>query len=123
MAYLWVHFLSGKKKFLKQDIFIRKFGSMYLDINIDRMLAILYTAIFSLRRVLLVLFLLWLQPRKMVTLIYIYLALYSLNFWYLTHAWPHIESGLNFLECFNELCLIGLHYTMIFFVYGTKVSA
>ena len=95
---------------------------MYVNIGVSRVITILYTAIFSLRRLLLVLFLLWLQERNLVVLSYAYFALYSLNFWYLTHAWPNLEKGINYLECFNELCLIGLNYIMIFFMYGTKVS-
>ena len=79
------------------------------------MLTALYTAIFSFRRLLMVLALLFFVEDKS-TLLYAFLAIFSLNFAYLAHANANCSTKLNKLEIFNELCQIGVIYTMIFFV-------
>jgi len=78
-------------------------------------LPVLYTAVFSLRRFLMILTVLLLKERPVI-LIYVLLVVFSFNFVYLYYARSHTEPILNTLECFNELCLIGLLYIMIFFI-------
>jgi len=55
-------------------------------------------------------------------MIHAYLVIYSGFFVYLSYAMPNVEQFMNRLEHCNEVCVIGLHYTMLFLVYGTEVS-
>lgn len=69
----------------------------------------------------LVIILLWLKDSRF-WLIYAYMGLQTLYFWYMTSVVPHEERIHNGLEYFNELGLITLQYTMLFFVEGSGVS-
>ena len=48
--------------------------------------------------------------------------LYTTYFAYISESQPNYESLLNRLEEFNELCLIAVHYTMLFYLYGSFVK-
>ena len=123
---LWIVFATVyptlNKSKLEEPTFKRKFGSLYTGISTKRCIAIIYTAVFCLRRLALVLFLLWLGKSKDQALIYAYIAIYSAFLLYLSHAWPNEDPTMNRLEHFNEICVIALHYTMICYVYGTNIE-
>lgn len=122
---LWIIFASFyivmKQQNLEEPTFKRKFGSLYTGLNTNHRPAIMYTAVFCLRRLLLVLCLLWFDQNHNQVMIFVYIAIYSAFFIYLSHAKPNEEPSMNRLEHFNELCVIALHYTMLTFVYGTVI--
>ena len=57
-----------------------------------------------------------------IWLILSYNALQSLYFWYMTQVRPHEEKIHNRLEYFNELCVITMQYTMIYFLSGSGIN-
>ena len=98
---------------------------MYQGINTKKFAALMYTSIFCIRRLLLVCTLLVLKlvlDIQGIWLILAYNGLQSLYFWYMTSVNPHVESIHNRLEYFNELCVISMQYTMIFFISGSGVD-
>ena len=78
----------------------------------------MYTQVFCIRRLLLVLMLLALHE-KTYWLLQVYMVIQSLYFGYLTNVKPHEAPMHNILECFNELGLIVIQYMMFFFLVGT----
>lgn len=122
---LWIFFAAifplVKYQYLHDETFKRKFGSLYEGFDTKRKIAIVYFSVFCFRRLSLVLCLLWLRNQLRI-LIHVYIVIYSGFFTYLAHAQPNIETSMNWLETFNEVAVVLLHYIMLFFVYGTAVE-
>ena len=94
---------------------------MYGGIKIEKILTLIYTAIFCLRRLLLVVTLV-MFGKNVVFVIIAYNVIQTLYFWYMTSALPHEENIHNTLELFDELCLIAIQYMMVFFLTGGDVD-
>lgn len=84
-------------------------------------MSLLYTPVFCFRRLLLVCAFLALQSHSFWVIL-TFNAIQSFNFWYISHARPHADRVHNILENFNEICLIVLQYTMLFFLPGSTVQ-
>ena len=116
-------FITRNRKNLKQEELEEKFGSMYEGIKTKKLESALYTPVFCLRRMLVVLALLFLKERDEFAMIYAFLIICSANFVYLTMAQANTEVILNRLEILNELGLIGVLYTMLFFIRTNTLDA
>ena len=116
-------FITLKRKNLKIEEYESKFGSMYEGIKTEKLDSALYMTMFCLRRMLLVLALLFFKEFDEFVLIYAFLLVCSANFVYLTMAMANTEEILNKLEIFNELGLIAVLYTMLFFVKTNRLDA
>jgi len=64
---------------------VKKFGSLYEGVRTSSALPAIYIAVFCMRRLGMVLAIVFLKE-KPVTMIYTYLAIFSLNWIYLVHA-------------------------------------
>ena len=95
---------------------------MYDGVRAHNLTAALFTTVFCIRRLVMVLALLLMKDGDPFTLIYIYLLIMSLNFFYLVVASAHTEAFLNELELINELCLICVLYTLLFFVKANQLD-
>ena len=116
-------FITCNREALEQEEVQSKFGSMYEDIKTDKLTSALYTTVFCIRRLLLVLALLFLKEKGETVIIYAFLLICSCNFAYLTRAMANNEQVLNKLELVNELGLMGVLYTMLFFIKTNQLSA
>ena len=116
-------FITRNRKNLKKDEYESKFGSMYEGIKTKKLVSALYTSVFCLRRMLLVLALLFLKEFDEFVMIYAFLFICSANFVYLTMAMANTEDVLNRLEIVNELGLIAVLYTMLFFIRTNTLDA
>ena len=114
-------FLCVKRNQLDQAEFKRKFISMYSGLKLKKLASLMYTPVFCVRRLLLVCTLLALQQNA-VWLVLAFNAIQSLYFWYITHAKPHADNIHNWLEYFNELCLIVMQYLMFVFLPGGVIE-
>ena len=56
-------------------------------------------------------------------MLYVYLLVFTFNFAYLTNAMSNTDSVMNWLEYLNELSLIGMLYTMLFFVRTNQLES
>ena len=115
--------LTLKRKNLKIEEYESKFGSMYEGIKTEKLVSALYITVFCLRRMLLVLALLFLKEFDEFVMIYAFLFICSANFVYLTMAMANTVEILNKLEIFNELGLIAVLYTMMFFIRTNRLDA
>mmetsp|Transcript_44219 Transcript_44219/g.58692 ORF Transcript_44219/g.58692 Transcript_44219/m.58692 type:complete len:196 (+) Transcript_44219:538-1125(+) len=113
--------LLSQNNRLEEPRFRRKCVSMYNGLRTKRKVALLYTSLFCMRRLLLVCSLLALQSRQ-VWLIIAFNGLQSGYFWYMALVRPHTETIHNRLEHFNELCLMTMQYLMFFFIAGGTVE-
>ena len=109
-------FISCNRGRLEEEAVQDKYGSMYEDIKTNKHTSALYTTVFCIRRLCLVLAILFLRDRGETVLIYAFIFICSVNFVYLTRAMANNEMILNKLELVNELGLIGVLYTMLFFI-------
>ena len=66
------------------------YGALYDGIRTSSRIPMLYTAVFCIRRLLLVLVLLKLEDHPVI-LIYVYLAMFTGNFLYLVHGHAHMD--------------------------------
>ena len=107
---------------LQDEATREKFGAMYDGIKTESALPAVYTAVFCLRRLLMVLAFVRLKDEP-VTMLYVFLGIFTLNFTYLTNARANTEVVANWLEYFNELCLVGVLYPMLFFVKTNMLEA
>ena len=95
--------------------------SMYNGQKTKKPTALLAILVFCQRRLFLVLSLLALRYQT-IWLIYCFNLFQSLYWIYVTMVKPHTEGIHNRLEQFNELCLIALQYSMVFFIPGGSVD-
>ena len=96
---------------------------MYDGIRVKNSIACLYTTVFCLRRLLIVLALMFLTGRNPYVLIYTFLIIMSLNYLYLVEANAHTNVFMNRLELLSELSLIGVLYTALFFIKTNQLDA
>ena len=109
---------------LQDKEMIAKYGAMYDSIKTNSMWPATYTFVFCLRRFLLVLTSIFLaNPDRPWVMLYALLALFTVNFAYLTNAKANEEKVMNWTEYINEICLIGLLYTMLFFDRTNQLDA
>ena len=94
---------------------------MYNGIKTKRFLSLMYTSIFCLRRLSLVIALLALRGHD-IWVIMMFQAVQTLYFWYMTSVTPHEEAIHNQLEYFNELCVIAIQHIMFFFIAGSGLD-
>ena len=114
---------------------VAKFGSLYDGIKTDSRLAAVYSAVFCLRRFLIVCALLYFRDRSTeikgyenssmlkANLLYSYLLIFTLNYIYLVHAKANTESFVNMLEYFNEICMIFIIHVMLFFNTANQLAS
>ena len=126
---IWPFFMTAflyiKRKRLDERGFKQKIIAMYSGIDTKKFLALMYTSIFCIRRLLLVCTLLGLQlvlQTQGIWLILTYNGLQSLYFLYMTSVRPHEEKIHTKLEQFNELCVITMQYSMIYFLSGNGLD-
>ena len=91
---------------------------MYQGLKITDFAYQFYLSVFCIRRLFLV-FALLLFYEKRFWLIIAYNGLQTLYYAYMVHFWPHEAPLDNWLEFFNEICLILLQYSMIFYIGNT----
>lgn len=96
---------------------------MYDGVRVKNLTACLYTTVFCLRRLLIVLALMFLTGRNPYVLIYTFLIILSLNYLYLVEANVHTNVFMNRLELLSELSLIGVLYTALFFIKTNQLDA
>ena len=94
---------------------------MFDEIRTTSRISAIYTGIFCLRRLILVILLVNLHDRPF-SLIYAFLLVFTLNFIYLVHARANTEPIINMLEYFNEVCLIAILHLMLFFVRSNQLD-
>ena len=99
-----------------------KYGSMYDGMRTESPTSSLYTSVFCIRRLLIVIVLLYVRGNEFL-LIYMYLLIFSVNFFFLAEAQAHTEGFLNKLELLNELGLIGVLYNSLFFIKTNRLDA
>lgn len=98
-----IAFPIRKLKDLSKDYLRDRFGSLYLGIRTIGVVQVLYTAVFCLRRLAMVLALLYLN-RLPMTLLYTFMGIFTINLTYLAHARANEERYVNYIDVFNELC-------------------
>ena len=110
-----IAFLWKWRSLVDSKNFQEKYLSIYQGLKSDKFPALVYTPIFCIRRLFLVLTLLALN-RHDYWLILAYNVIQSLYFVYIVLVRPHEASIHNWLECFNELCMIVVQYLIVFFI-------
>lgn len=94
---------------------------MYTGLKTKQLVTLIYTAIFCIRRLLLVLTLLVLQNHQFWLLIAFH-TIQSIYFWYIYLTVPHDAHLYNRLEYLNEFCLIVMQHLLIFSVHGINAD-
>jgi len=121
LLFSMIYPLVFRQKLQDEDV-MERFGAMYEGIKTNRALPAVYTSVFCLRRFVLVIAFVILKDRPF-TMIYTYLAIYTVNFVYLVYAAANEERIMNWLEYMSELSVIGLLYMMLFFIRTNQLDA
>ena len=93
---------------------LNSFGSLYEGMRIDSKSIVLYNVIYTVRRLLIGLNALFLGNTPSLQLM-ITLMSQTLILIYLLLVKPLDSSYMNNLEVFNEICILGCSYHLIFF--------
>lgn len=115
-----IFFLFWKRQKLQTPSFKRKFTSMYEGLRLQHGLALTYTSVFCLRRLLLVSIFMGLDGHGYL-LIVAFNCIQSLYLEYMAQVAPHEETIFNRLEYINELSLISVQYMMLMILLSKKV--
>ena len=110
-----IAFLYKWRSQVNEKDFQDKYLSIYQGIKTEHFAALIYTSVFSIRRLFLVLTLLALHNHD-YWLILAYNVIQSAYFIYMATVKPHEAPIHNWLEIFNELCIIVIQYLIVFFV-------
>lgn len=91
---------------------MKKWGSLYNDLRVAGKASLLFNVVFMLRRLLLAVTIVALQkyPYFQIQIILIS-SVFMIEFTVLTL--PFTSAEMNYLELFNEVCILGVSYNLL----------
>ena len=98
-----------------------KVREMYNEIKTEKLVSVIYNAVFCLRRLILILTLLLLED-KGFWLVFAFNFIQTLYYLYITNVRPYTDPLHNRLEYVNEHCLIMMQYMSMCFLLDVNLS-